>query len=235
MNIHYLQHVPFEGPGSIEQWACAHHHQLSVTRLYAGDHLPALDRFDVLVILGGPMSVHDMHEHVWLKAEKWFIKQVIDAGKPVLGICLGAQLLAETLGGEVTQGKEKEIGWFPITFNPEFTASDPGRRFPQTMNVFHWHGETFSIPDGAQRIASSEACENQGFIYDKKIIGLQFHLETTRSTAESLISNSAHELIKAPYIQNEQAMLADEKRFSEANRLMQIVLEHLQEQVSSSQ
>jgi GMP synthase-like glutamine amidotransferase len=230
MNIHYLQHVPFEGLGSIEQWAVAHGHQLSVTRLYAADHLPALERFDMLIILGGPMSVHDEYEHVWLKAEKWFVKQVIEAGKPVLGICLGAQLIAEVLGGMVTQGKEKEIGWFPITLSPEFAASKMGQRFPESMNVFHWHSETFTIPEGALRIAASEVCANQGFIYNERVVGLQFHLETTRISAESIISNSAHELVEAPFIQSEEEMLADEMRFGEINRLMQSFLEYLEEQ-----
>jgi len=234
VNIHYLQHVPFEGLGSIEQWAVTHGHQLSVTRLYAGDHLPGLERFDMLIIMGGPMSIHDEFEHVWLKAEKWFVKQVIEAGKPVLGICLGAQLIAATLGGTVSKGKEKEIGWFPVTLSPEFSASDLGKRFPETMNVFHWHGETFSIPDGAVRVASSEACENQGFIYNERVVGLQFHLETTRISAESIISNSRQELVEAPFIQNEEEMLKDETRFAEINRLMQIFLEHLEEQASSS-
>ena len=230
MNIHYLQHVPFEGLGSIEQWAIAHGHHLSVTRLYAADHLPALERFDMLVIMGGPMSVHDEYEHVWLKAEKWFVKQAIDAGKPVLGICLGAQLIAEVLGGTVEPGKQKEIGWFPITLSPEFAASNLGHRFPESINVFHWHGETFTIPDGAQRIASSEACENQGFVYNDRVVGLQFHLETTHISAESIISNSAHELVEGPFIQSEDEMLADEMRFAEINRLMQIFLEYLEEQ-----
>lgn len=232
MNIHYLQHVPFEGLGSIEQWAISHGHQLSATRLYAGDQLPALERFDMLVVMGGPMSIHDEHEHVWLKAEKWFIQQVIDAGKPVLGICLGAQLIADVLGATIAQGREKEIGWFPITLSPEFAASNLGQRFPETMTVFHWHGETFTIPDGAQRIASSEVCENQGFIYNDRVVGLQFHLETTRVSAESIIGNSMHELVEAPFIQSEDEMIADEMRFTEVNRLMQIFLEYLAEQAA---
>lgn len=227
MRIHYLQHVPFEGPGSIEQWAYANGHTLSHTRLYAGDHLPALDRFDLLIILGGPMSVHDMYEHVWLKAEKWFIKQVIEVGKPILGICLGAQLLAETLGGSVTKGKEKEIGWFPVTLSPEFTTSELGQHLPEVMEVFHWHGETFTIPDGATRIASSAVCENQGFIYGNNIVALQFHLETTQTSAESLITHGEDELVSAPFIQNADEMLADAQRFTEVNRLMQIIMEHL--------
>lgn len=234
MRIHYLQHVPFEGLGSIEQWAINQGHQLSTTRLYAGDHLPALNRFDMLIILGGPMSVHDEFEHVWLKAEKWFVKQVIAADKPILGICLGAQIIAETLGGTVSAGKEKEIGWFPITLSNEFSTSRIGQLLPATMDVFHWHGETFSLPADAVRIASSEACENQGFIYKEKIIGLQFHLETTPHSAESIISNCADELVAATYIQTAEEILANEMRFSEVNRLMRIWLQHLEEQVQSS-
>lgn len=231
MKIHYLQHVPFEGLGSIEQWAINQGHQLSVTRLYAGDPLPVLDSFDMLIIMGGPMSINDEFEHVWLKAEKWFVKQVIAADKPILGICLGAQLLAETLGGSVHPGKEKEIGWFPITFDKAFVSSELGQRFPETINVFHWHGETFSLPADAHPIASSEACNNQGFIYNKKFIGLQFHLEMTALSAENIISHSTHELVPAPYIQSEEELLGDSIRFTETNKFMQIFMEYLTEQV----
>lgn len=234
MNIHYLQHVPFEGLGSIETWALSHGHQLSVTRLYANDHLPPLERFDMLIVMGGPMSIHDEHEYVWLKAEKWFIKQVIDAGKPVLGICLGAQLIAEILGGMVYQGKEKEIGWFPVTLSDEFADTDLGQRMPASMEVFHWHGETFSIPEGAVRIASSSACENQGFTVNDRVIALQFHLETTRDSAESIIQNSREELVEARFIQQEDEMLANDRGFAAINGQMQVILDYLEEQVSQT-
>lgn len=232
MNIHILQHVPFEGPGSIETWAIANGHTLTTTRLYAADHLPALDRFDMLVIMGGPMSVHDEYDYPWLKAEKWFIRQVIDGGKPIIGICLGAQLLAIVLGAEVMPGKEKEIGWFPITLDEAFSDSDFGQHFPRQTDVFHWHGETFTLPDGAVRIASSEACQNQGFIYNDNVIALQFHLETTHISAESIIENSRDELVEGRYIQSEEDMLSNELRFSDTNRLMEIVLEHQALQVT---
>ena len=227
MNIHILQHVPFEGPGSIESWAITHGHSITTTRLYAADQFPPLERFDMLVIMGGPMSIHDEFDYTWLKAEKWFIKQVIDSGKPILGICLGAQLLAESLGAEVYPGKEKEIGWFPITLDQAFADSDFGQRFPEQAEVFHWHGETFTLPDESVRIAYSEACENQGFIYNDHVIALQFHLETTHVSADSIIANSRDELVEGKYIQTEEEMLSNELRFSENNRLMEIVLEHL--------
>jgi GMP synthase (glutamine-hydrolysing) len=227
MNIHYLQHVPFEGLGSIEQWAIAQGHQLSVTRLYAGDHLPALDRFDMLIVMGGPMSVHDEFEHVWLKAEKWFIRQVIDAGKPLLGICLGAQLIAEVLGATVSKGREKEIGWFPITLDEAFAQTDLGRRLPRQSEVFHWHGETFSLPEGAVAIASSAACENQGFLYNDRVVALQYHLETTHFSAESIIDNSRNELTDGNSIQTEAQMLHGGERFGAINRQMSTILEYL--------
>ena len=228
MNIHYLQHVPFEGPGSIESWAITHGHSLTSTRLYAGDPLPALTHFDMLIILGGPMSIHDEFEHVWLKAEKWFIRQVIDAEKPVLGICLGAQLIAEVLGAEVYAAKQKEIGWYPLSLDKTFATSALGKNLPQSPEVLHWHGETFTLPDGAARIASTPLCENQGFIYDNNIIALQFHLEATYGGVESLIENSRHEMTGSGNIQTEVEILSDPLRFSEANRMMEIFLTNLE-------
>uniref|UniRef100_UPI0035623CEA type 1 glutamine amidotransferase n=1 Tax=Pontiella sp. TaxID=2837462 RepID=UPI0035623CEA len=110
MNLHWLQHVPFEGLGTIEQWAADHGAEITCTRLYAGDALPDLNSFDRLVVMGGPMGIHDHGEHPWLVEEKRFIKQAIDANKTVVGICLGAQLMADALGAEVYPGPHKEIG-----------------------------------------------------------------------------------------------------------------------------
>lgn len=228
MRIHYLQHVPFEGLGNIESWALSNGHTLTATRLFANEQLPSLDRFDMLVIMGGPMSVHDEAEYVWLKAEKWFVSQVVAAEKPILGICLGAQLLAEVLGGKVTKNPHKEIGWFPITLTDAFADIEPGRRMPRQAEAFHWHGETFSLPKGAMHIASSTACDNQGFIYAGKIIALQFHLEMTQQGAEELIMHSADELVAGDYIQKEEEMLQDSQRFQHSNRMMETILDYLQ-------
>ena len=110
MNLHYLQHVPFEGLGFIDEWAGNNGVEVGVSRLYAGEVFPAMDAFDGLVIMGGPMGIHDHEEHPWLVHEKAFIRKAIDAGKPVLGICLGAQLVADVLGAKVYPGPQKEIG-----------------------------------------------------------------------------------------------------------------------------
>jgi GMP synthase-like glutamine amidotransferase len=228
MNIHILQHVPFEGSGSIEDWALMEGHPISITRFYAQEPFPALERFDLLVVMGGPMSIHDEHLYSWLKGEKWFIKQVIEAGKPVLGICLGAQLIAEVLGGEVYQGEQKEIGWLPVELDESFTQHPLGQKLPREMNVFHWHGETFTLPPGAQRIASSVACENQGFIYQDQVIALQFHLETTPFSAQSIVEHGGDELVDAPYIQSAGEILGNTLYYSEINGYMRQVIEYLQ-------
>jgi len=234
MNIHILQHVPFEGPGSIEQWALAGGHTITTTRFYAQEQFPSLERFDLLVIMGGPMSIHDEHLYSWLKGEKWYVKQVIEAGKPVLGICLGAQLIAEVLGGEVHQGEHKEIGWYPIQLDEDFTRHPLGQTLPHEMTVFHWHGETFTLPPGAQRIASSAVCRNQGFIYHDRVIALQFHLETTPLSAASIIEYCGEELSGGPTIQGAEEIMAESGHFSEVNHAMQQVLEYLESEMSTS-
>jgi GMP synthase-like glutamine amidotransferase len=227
MNIHVLQHVPFEGAGSIEEWALSKGHFLTSTRFYAQEPFPSLERFDLLVIMGGPMSIHDEHLYSWLKGEKWFVKQVVESGKPVLGICLGAQLLAEVLGGEVYQGQQKEIGWWPIELDEAFTRHPLGAQFARQMTVFHWHGETFTLPPGAQRIASSAACENQGFIYQDRVIALQFHLETTPYSAQSIVEHCGDELVVAPYIQGADEILETTSHYGEINNTMRQLLEYM--------
>ncbi|MDH5784920.1 MAG: type 1 glutamine amidotransferase [Chromatiales bacterium] len=227
MNIHILQHVPFEGPGSIEGWAEDHGHSITTTRFYAQEQFPPLDRFELLVVLGGPMSIHDEYRYHWLKGEKWFVKQVIESGKPVLGICLGAQLIAEVLGGEVHQGEQKEIGWFPITLDEGFLSHLLGQQMPPQGTVFHWHGETFTLPQGAQRIAYSEACVNQGFIYNDRVIALQYHLETTPFSAESIIEYCSDELVEAPYIQSANEILQNREHYGAINQQMGLILDYL--------
>ena len=222
MKLHWLQHVPFEGLGIIEKWAIENDFTLSCTRLYAGEKLPAVETFDWLVVMGGPMGIYDYDEHPWLVAEKEFIKQAIDANKTVLGICLGAQLMADVLGAKVYPGPEKEIGWFPI----QRSEGSPNL-LPEELTVFHWHGDTFEIPEGAIRLASSDACENQGFIYNHRAVGLQFHMETTPESMEALIKNCGEELIDAPHIQTAEQIRNESPRIEKINDAMEYLLNAL--------
>jgi GMP synthase-like glutamine amidotransferase len=198
LRIHVFQHVAFEGPGALGPWALARGHSLSYTRLYAGGAPPAPDEYDWLIVMGGPMGVHDEKELPWLIAEKRALEAVLKTRKPVLGICLGAQLLADVLGARVTKNPEREIGWFPVELDAAARATWLGEAMPASFTPFHWHGDTFGIPQGAVPLGSSGACAHQGFLFGDRVLGWQFHPEVTRESLEALIENCGAELKADP-------------------------------------
>ncbi len=226
MRAHYLQHVFFEGLGTIEDWLRESGYEITSTKLYDSEELPDVGDIDFLVAMGGPMSVNDEQDYPWLVKEKELIKSAIRAGKPTLGICLGAQLIADSMGAEVFPNPAKEIGWFPI--KPVESKSNAVFKFPEETKVFHWHGETFSLPDGAVQTAKSNGCENQAFQIGANVIGLQFHLETTPALAQAIVENCKKELVHGEYIQTEAEILsAPPERYSKINSLMDSILEYL--------
>jgi GMP synthase-like glutamine amidotransferase len=229
MKVQILQHVPFEDIGSMASWLAVRDATLSYTRFYQDEELPGLEGLDLIIAMGGPMSVNDEAELPWLKAEKAFLREAMARGIPLLGICLGAQLIASALGARVYPNKEKEIGWFPVrVVSGGADASSEGFRLPHEIRVFHWHGETFDLPPGAVRLASSEACENQAFQIGQRVIGLQFHLETTPESAASILEHCRDELISAPWVQTEVAIRAvDAGTYGAANQLMESLLDFL--------
>lgn len=178
MKISILQHVTFEGPGMILEWVETHSHQVIIYNVHM-DEFPALDSFDLMIILGGPMSVHD--ELDWLQKEKSLIKESIDSGKLVFGICLGAQLIVDVLGGTIKKCKSSEIGWHPVNCADNFLQKE--------LNVFHWHSEECVLPQGAELLSTSEACVTQAFVYQNNVLGLQFHLEMDENGINELIKN----------------------------------------------
>lgn len=212
MRIHYLQHVAFEDAANIGVWARKQGHAIRATRLDRDEPLPPLESFDWLVVMGGPMNIYEHERYPWLVREKRFLAEAIDAGKLVLGICLGAQLAADALGGRVARNNQKEIGWFPVSLSPEASHSPVFQTLPQRFLAFHWHGDTFSIPPGARHMAQSEACANQAFQYGDRVIGLQFHLDYSLASIEKMIEHCGEELVDAAFIQASPSVLADAQR-----------------------
>jgi GMP synthase (glutamine-hydrolysing) len=188
MRIHWLQHVPFEDLGIIEQWAGAKAHNLSATRVYENGALPAKEEIDFLVIMGGPMSVWEEDKYPWLTRERRFIKDAIRENKTVLGICLGAQLIVDVLGARIYPSRHKEIGWFPIVPTDAARGSKIFSFLADPLTVFHWHGDTFDLPHGAIRMAESNGCQNQAYVFGSNVIGMQFHLEVTLDSVQTLRS-----------------------------------------------
>lgn len=210
MRIHWFQHAPFEGLGAIEDWLVTRGHTLACTRLYAGESVPRDgEGFDWLIVMGGPMNIYQYRDHPWLRAEKELIRAALTAGKRLLGICLGAQLIADVLGGKVYQNAEREIGWSPIQSVVERAASP--FTFPAEIQVLHWHGDTFSLPPGSVWLAKSEGCAHQAFAVGNRVLGLQFHLEMRVVEVERIVAECADELTGGRYVSSVEKIIFESR------------------------
>jgi GMP synthase-like glutamine amidotransferase len=229
MRVHYLQHVPFETPEKIADWVQDNGFKLSGTLLYEHRQFPLQSEFDLLIVLGGPMSVHDEVDFPWLIQEKEFIDETIAHKKLVLGICLGAQLIAEVLGGKVYKNSYTEIGWFPVKMTAEARGTKFLRHLPQEYTPFHWHGETFHLPDAIKSAALSIGCANQAFEYQGHVVGLQFHLESSNASIERLINHCRDEMTAGEYIQQAPQMLDQTSLLRQSNDILEKLLDAMEE------
>ncbi|HEX8549008.1 MAG TPA: type 1 glutamine amidotransferase [Cytophagaceae bacterium] len=224
MNIHYFQHASFEGLGIIEDWIRKPGNSITATKFFEDQRLPFVDLFDALIIMGGPMGVGDESKYNWMTPEKKLIEKAIKANKKVLGICLGAQLIADVLGAKVYKNTYKEIGWWNINYNNDLNLNQLG--LPSTQRTFHWHGDTFDLPKGSQKIASSEACENQGFLLDNNVMALQYHMEVTASSIRAFLNAGKGELAEEKFVQSESVIVEeDEQTFNNNHSILKNVFE----------
>jgi len=225
--LHYFQHVPFENLGVIETWADHHDFSLTSTRFHEDPTIVMPDDVDWLVVMGGPMGVYDHDAHPWLVDEKKAIVQAIETGKVVLGICLGAQLIAAALGAEIRENAFKEVGWFPVYLESSSLDHPLVQLFPSQWDAFHWHGDTFEIPDGARLLATSSACRSQGFVYGDRVVALQFHMEVTRSGAAALVDHCAADLSTDTFVATPDQILAIDAPFEASHQVLIKLLDHL--------
>ena len=220
MHILIIQHVDFENPGAILRWAENSGHSIQIAHPYAEEPLPTLDQFDALILLGGPMSVHDAPTLPWLVAEKQLVAECLEVKKKIVGICFGAQILAEALGARVYAMEEKEIGWHAVFRTMSHGSHRLLDAIPEYQSIFHWHGETFDLPGGALLLAGSNCCSNQVFTYGQWALGIQFHPEMTPEIAKALCENCPEDLAEAPYVQSEEEMFSDLERFEKGNEVL---------------
>lgn len=225
MEVYIFQHVEFEGPGAILPYLESKGHKIHLVRLFAGDRIPHEDEVDFAIMMGGSMSVLDEAEHPYFVREKELCRDMVQLGKPILGICLGAQMIASAFGAAIRRNPQKEIGWFPVIWND-------GHAEP--INAFHWHGETFDIPKQAVALAHSEACKNQAFRLGSAL-ALQFHLEATEQTMESMLENGADEIEASldcgeKFVQNPNKIkIAGKDFFEKSNAALHKILDFMLE------
>jgi GMP synthase-like glutamine amidotransferase len=179
---------------------------VSIVRLYEGEALPELSAFDMLAVMGGPMSVNDEVQYSWLSPELVLLREAIGAAKAVLGVCLGAQMIAKALGAKVYPAQQKEIGWFPIKRTGAQHALFDG--IPVSFTALHWHGETFDLPAGAIRLAKTAVVPNQAFAARPRVLGLQFHMEATPASVGDLLNHAGDEIGNGPFEQTLDAIRA---------------------------
>jgi GMP synthase-like glutamine amidotransferase len=230
MRIHFIQHVAFEGPGAIADWARDRGHSMTLTEQFSGGKLPQADTLDFLVVMGGPMGANDDTQFAWLAAEKRLIAEVLQRQKLILGVCLGAQLLAQVLGARVYRNREREIGWFPVRLTAEASANRLFSGLPPEMTVLHWHGDTFDQPHGSVHLVESDLCRNQAFELEGRVLGLQFHLEVQPEGLEGLIAKSAADLaVHGPAVQTADQMRAAAHHSQALCTVLDTILDRLAE------
>jgi len=208
MHIHCFQHDHFEDLGYIGEWAKDHNFTTSVTRFDLNPEFPAHHDYDWLVVLGGKMSVKDTDEFPWMLKEIDFIKEAISLGKIVIGICLGAQLVASALGARVYRNTDPEMGFWPVTFSQKAANDSVFRHFPAKLDVLHVHFDTFTLPENAVKMADSEITHCQAFRYGENVFAFQFHFEVSPQNVTTFVHEVAPELVKGKYCQTASHILS---------------------------
>lgn len=230
MHLHYFQHDHFEDLGYIAEWAAVHNFTISCTRLDIKPDLPSHNAYDWLVVLGGKMGVYETDQHEWINTEIEFIKEAIALGKVVIGICLGAQMVAKALGARVYKNTEPEMGFYPVHFNKNAQTDSFFSHFPKSLTVMHMHFDTFELPEGAISLAESEITACQAFRIGKNVFALQFHFEVSVENAAFFIQEVTPEIIPGRMVQQPSEMLAYINHCNLNNQIFAKLLTNIKQQ-----
>lgn len=231
MRIHALINYSMANLGTIEEWTKEKGFQITTTKVYETTKFPSADEFDLLIILGGTMGAYEEEDNPWLRQEKKFISSVIKQNKAVLGICLGAQLIAETIGGKVYPHVHEEIGWWDVHFSENVKNYDLFEGLSEQLSLFQYHGDTFDLPTDAVWLAASEASKNQAFIYKDNVLGLQFHPEFSKAQLENIVSKHGEDITPGPYTQMPKEFLTKTNNFAQAKEFLFTLLDNFSKKI----
>jgi len=223
-----FEHMPSKVNCNITKWAENNGHELSRTKVNQGQDMPGLDSFDWLIVMGGPQSAWEEEANPWLCTEKDFIRQTIEAGKIVLAICLGVQVLAEALESRAFRNGHREFGWNEVTLLPEGRKSFLFSNIPDTFVTWHWHGDHYDLPRDCVRLAESGPSPNQAFAHNSlPIVGLQFHPETTIELAHIFLDNYPYKWKEGPFVKSKEEVRAQTNTLKDNYWLMKALLDNI--------
>jgi GMP synthase (glutamine-hydrolysing) len=225
MKILFVTHASFEQPGSIETWAKRNNHETVEVKPYAGEQLPDVDGYDMLVLMGGPQSPIEIDKAPYLKDEIKLARQALDQKKRIVGVCLGAQLITEALGATTERSPNKEIGMYELELLDGAKSDPVFSSFPAKFNVMHWHSDMPGLVDGVELLAKSEGCPRQAFRYGDRVYGFQCHFELTKELVEGMIQHCIGDLQAGKYVMSPEELIALD--YSEINGRMDKVLDYL--------
>jgi len=229
MRIQLIEHDPQDfSRTNISLWAADKGYRVNQVFICNNEALPPLDSFDWLMVMGGSPHAWDAAGNAWLQTEKDFVNAALAAGKMILGICFGAQLLAEALGGELFPNPHREIGWHEVALSQQGRESFLFQGIPPAFVTFHWHDDHFSLPQSCTRLARSQATENQAFVdRERPLVGLQFHPEYTRRMVAYYAREHSQDWTTDDYVSTKDEVLAQTDEIPNTYWLMEILLNNM--------
>jgi GMP synthase (glutamine-hydrolysing) len=225
VNILIVIHAAFEEPGHIETWANKHNYHIQKVSPYKGEKLPDIASYDFLIVMGGPQSPLEIDKSPYLADEIGLIKQAINHKKRILGICLGAQLISESLGAKTERSPHREIGAYPIELFDAAKYDPIFQTLPSKFDVMHWHNDMPGIPQGGVLLAKSDGCPRQAFRYGDRVYGFQCHLELTPELVKGMIEHCPHDLKPGAFIMTKEQLMAVD--YSQINSKLEAILDYL--------